>query len=84
MNTEENWNIIQEELNDLEDWGNRNGMEFKVMGCKVVHLGNNEKYLLGTEVSSVRNDREKIIITGSHKIAKNYKCALTRQKENAI
>jgi len=46
MNTEEDWNIIQEELNDLEDWGNRKGMEFKVVLCKVMHLGTNEKYLL--------------------------------------
>lgn len=46
MNTEENWNIIQEELNDLEDGGNRSGMQFKVMGCKVIHVGTNEKYLL--------------------------------------
>lgn len=43
MNTEEDWNIIQEELNDLEDWGSRNGMEFKVVRCKVMHLRTNEK-----------------------------------------
>lgn len=43
MNTEEDWNIIQEELNDLEDWGSRNGMEFKVVCCKVMHLRTNEK-----------------------------------------
>lgn len=46
MNTVEDWNIIQEELNDLEVWGNRNGIEFKVMRCKVMHFGTNEKYLL--------------------------------------
>lgn len=46
MNPEEDWNIIQEELNDLEDWGNRNGMEYKIMHCKVMDLGTNEKYLL--------------------------------------
>lgn len=46
MNTVEDWNVIQEELNDLEVWGNRNGMEFKVMCCKVMHFRTNEKYLL--------------------------------------
>lgn len=43
MNTEEDWNIIQEELNDLENWGSRNGVEFKVVHCKVMHLRTNEK-----------------------------------------
>lgn len=86
MNTEEDWNIIQEELNDLEDWGNRNGMEFKVMHCKVMHLGTNEKYLLWTVGSSVGNDREKkhLAVTVNHGITVNYQCAYTTEKENAI
>lgn len=59
MNTEEDWNIIQEELNDLEDLGNGNGMEFKITRCKVMDLGTNENDLLWTVGSSVGNDREK-------------------------
>lgn len=83
MNTEEDWNIIREELNDLEDWGNKNGMEFKVMCCKVMHLGTNEKYLLWTVGSSAGNDREKkhLVVTVNHRITKNYQCT---EKENAI
>lgn len=83
MNTEEDWNIIQEELNDLEDWGSRNGMEFKVVRSQVMHLRTNEKNQLWTVGSSVRSDRKKNhpVVTVNHRITMNYQCT---QKENTI
>lgn len=38
VNTEGNWNIIQEELYDLGDWRNRNGMKFNSTMYGVMHL----------------------------------------------
>lgn len=81
MNTEEDWNIIQEELNDLEDWGSRNGVEFKVVHCKVMHLRTNEKNQLWTVGSSVWSDRKKnhLVVTVNHRITMNHQCT---EKEN--
>lgn len=37
INTNENRNIIQEELDDLEDRSNRNRMKLNSTKCKVMH-----------------------------------------------
>lgn len=43
INTEEHQNDIQEELDDLEDWSNRNSRITCSTKCKVMHLGTNKK-----------------------------------------
>lgn len=37
-------NIIQEELDNLEVWNNRNRMKASNTDCKDIQLGNNNKY----------------------------------------
>lgn len=41
--TEEYQIIIQDELDDLQNWNNRNGMKFKSTKGKVMFLGTNNK-----------------------------------------
>ncbi|CAM5140370.1 unnamed protein product [Natator depressus] len=42
-NLEKDWDIIQEDLDDLVNWSNSNRMKFNSEKCKVMHLGINNK-----------------------------------------
>lgn len=53
INTEEGWNTIQEELDDLEEWSNKNMMKISSTKCNVMYLGTNHKsfcYILWTQL----------------------------------
>lgn len=41
INVEEDQNVIQKELDDFDDWSNRNGMTFSSSECKAMNLGTN-------------------------------------------
>ncbi|CAM4571088.1 unnamed protein product [Caretta caretta] len=66
-NLERDWDIIQEDLDDLVNWSNSNRMKFNSEKCKVTHLGINNKnfsYKLGTHQLEVME--EDVGDTGHH------------------
>lgn len=48
INTEDDWNILQKELDDLEEKHIRNGIKLNGTECKVMHLG------LAAKTSTIR------------------------------
>lgn len=69
-NTEENWNIIQEELDDLDDCSKRSKMKFNSTKCKVMHSGTNNEnfcYKLGAhQLEIVQEEKDLGLISQSH------------------
>ncbi|CAM4321167.1 unnamed protein product [Caretta caretta] len=58
-NLEKDRDILQEDLDDLVNWGNNNRMKFNSEKCKVMHLGINNKnfsYKLGTHQLEVTEE----------------------------
>ncbi|CAM5074360.1 unnamed protein product [Natator depressus] len=71
VNLEKDWDIIQEDLDDLVNWSNSNRMKFNSEKCKVMHLGINNKnfsYKLGTHQLEVMEEEKDLGVLVDHRM----------------
>ncbi|CAM4553252.1 unnamed protein product [Caretta caretta] len=86
-NLEKDWDIIQEDLDDLVNWSNSNMMKFNSEKCKVMHLGINNKnfsYKLGTHQSEVMEEEKDLGVLVDHRMTMSHQCDMAVKKANAV
>ncbi|CAM5122864.1 unnamed protein product [Eretmochelys imbricata] len=86
-NTEKDWDIIQEDLDDLVNWSNSNRMKFNTQKCKVMHLGINNKnfcYKLGTHQLEVTEEEKDLRVLVDHRMTMSHQCDMAVKKANAV
>ncbi|CAM5112173.1 unnamed protein product [Natator depressus] len=87
-NLEKDWDIIQEDLDDLVNWSNSNRMKFNSEKCKVMHLGINNKnfsYKLGMHQLEVMEEEEKDLgVLVDHRMTMSCQCDMAVKKANAV
>ncbi|CAM4508198.1 unnamed protein product [Lepidochelys olivacea] len=84
-NTEKDWDILQEDLDDLLNWSNR--MIFNSEKCKVMHLGISNKnfcYKLGMHHMEVTEDEKDLGILVDHRLTVSRQCDMAVKKANAV
>ncbi|CAM4690969.1 unnamed protein product [Lepidochelys kempii] len=85
-NLEKDWDIIQEDLDDLVNWSNSNRMKFNSEKCKVMHLGINNKnfsYKLGTHQVEVMEEKDLGVLV-DHRMTMSRQCDMAVKKANAV
>ncbi|CAM5091881.1 unnamed protein product [Eretmochelys imbricata] len=85
-NLEKDWDIIQEDLDDLVNWGNSNRMKFNSEKCKIMHLGINNKnfsYKLGMYQLEVTEEEKDLGILVDHRMTMSRQCDMAMKKANA-
>uniref|UniRef100_A0A8C3FKP1 Reverse transcriptase domain-containing protein n=1 Tax=Chrysemys picta bellii TaxID=8478 RepID=A0A8C3FKP1_CHRPI len=86
-NTEKDWDIIQEDLDDLVNWSNSNRMKFNSEKCKVMHLGINNKnfgYKLGIHQLEVTEEEKDLGVLVDHRMTMSRQCDMAVKKANAV
>ncbi|CAM5096139.1 unnamed protein product [Natator depressus] len=79
--------IIQDDLDDLENWINSNRMKFISEKCKVMHLGINNKnfsYKLGMHQLEVMEEEKDLGVLVDHRITMSCQCDMAVKKANAV
>ncbi|CAM4600677.1 unnamed protein product [Caretta caretta] len=87
VNLERDWDIIQEDMDDLVNWSNSNRMKFNSEKCKVMHLGINNKkfsYKLGTHQLEVTEEEKNLGVLVDHRMTMSRQCDMAVKKANAV
>ncbi|KAK4806645.1 hypothetical protein QYF61_021241 [Mycteria americana] len=84
VDTSEGRSTLQEDLDRLEEWANKNLMKFSKDKCKVLHLGKHNpgvQHRLGsTQLGSTSVERD----LGDNKLKMNEQCAAVAKKANRM
>ncbi|CAM4664948.1 unnamed protein product [Caretta caretta] len=86
-NLEKDWEIIQEDLDDLENWSNSNRIKFNSEKCKDMHLGINNKnfsYKLGMHQLEVTEEEKDLGVLVDHRMTMSRQCDMAVKKANAV
>ncbi|CAM4688129.1 unnamed protein product [Caretta caretta] len=86
-NLKKDWEIIQEDLDDLVNWSNSNRMKFNSEKCKVINLGINNKnftYKLGTHQLEVTEEEKDLGVLVDHRMTISRQCDMAVKKANAV
>ncbi|CAM5156864.1 unnamed protein product [Eretmochelys imbricata] len=86
-NLKKNWDIIQEDLDDLVNWSNSNRMKFNSEKCKVLHLGINNKnfnYKLGMHQLEVMEEEKDLGVLVDHRMTMSRQCDMAMKKANTV
>ncbi|GAB0183560.1 mitochondrial enolase superfamily member 1 [Grus japonensis] len=85
-NTLEGCAAIQQHLDRLDSWVERNQVKFKRGKCRVLHLGrNNPKHQYGLGVDLLgSSSAEDMGVLGDSKLSMSQQCALVAKKANGI
>ncbi|CAM4513742.1 unnamed protein product [Caretta caretta] len=86
-NLEKDRDTLQEDLDDLVNWSNRNRMKFNSEKCKVMHLGINNKnfsYKLGTHQLEVTEEEKDLGVLVDHRMTMSCQCDIAVKKANVI
>ncbi|CAM5100216.1 unnamed protein product [Eretmochelys imbricata] len=84
-NLEKDWDIIQEDLDDLVNWSN--SMKFYIEKCKVMHLGINNKnfcYKRGTHQLEVTEEEKDLGVLVDPRMTMSRQCDMAVKKANAV
>ncbi|CAM5149857.1 unnamed protein product [Natator depressus] len=86
-NLEKDRDTIQEDLDDLVNWSNSNGMKFNSEKCKDMHLGINNKnfsYKLGMHQLEVTEEKKDLGVLVDQRMAMSRQCDVAMKKANAV
>uniref|UniRef100_A0A452GZ21 Reverse transcriptase domain-containing protein n=1 Tax=Gopherus agassizii TaxID=38772 RepID=A0A452GZ21_9SAUR len=86
-NTEKDRDTIQEDLNHLVNWSNRNRMKYNSEKCKVMHLGINNKnfgYTLGAHQLEATEEEKDLGVLVDSRMTMSRQCDTAVKKANAI
>ncbi|CAM4321681.1 unnamed protein product [Lepidochelys kempii] len=86
-NLEKDRDTLQEDLDDLVNWSNRNRMKFNSEKCKVMHLGINNKnfsYKLGTHQLEVTEEEKDLGVLVDHRMTMSCQCDMAVKKANVV
>ncbi|CAM5150473.1 unnamed protein product [Natator depressus] len=86
-NLEKDRDTLQEDLDDLVNWSNRNRMKFNSEKCKVMHLGINNKnfsYKLGTHQLEVTEEEKDLGVLIDHRMTMSCQCDMAVKKANVV
>ncbi|GAB0178392.1 mitochondrial enolase superfamily member 1 [Grus japonensis] len=86
-NTPEGCAAIQQDLDRLETWANRNQMTFSKGKCWVLHLGRNNpkhQYRLGVDLLASSTAEKDLGVLVENKLSMSQQCALVVKKANGI
>ncbi|GAB0203942.1 mitochondrial enolase superfamily member 1 [Grus japonensis] len=85
--TPEGCTAIQQDLDRLESWAERNQMKFKKGNCRVLHLGRNNpkhQYRLGADLLGSTIVEKDLGVLVDNKLSMSQQCALMAKKANGI
>uniref|UniRef100_A0A8C3F5V5 Reverse transcriptase domain-containing protein n=1 Tax=Chrysemys picta bellii TaxID=8478 RepID=A0A8C3F5V5_CHRPI len=87
VNSEEDRDILQGDLNELVNWSIRNRMKFNSEKCKVMHLGmtnNNFSYKMGTHWLEVTEEEKDLGVLVDRRMTMSRQCDVAVKKANAV
>ncbi|PKU32330.1 rna-directed dna polymerase from mobile element jockey-like [Limosa lapponica baueri] len=86
-NTPEGCTTIQQDLNRLESWAEKNLMRFNKGKCKVLHLGRKNprhQYRLGVDLLGSTTEEKDLGILVDGRLSLSQQCALVAKRANGI
>ncbi|CAM5115714.1 unnamed protein product [Eretmochelys imbricata] len=86
-NTEKDWDIIQEDQDDLVNWSNSNRMKCNSEKCKAMHLGINNKnfcYKLGTHHLESTEEEKALGVLFDLRMTMSHQCDIAVKKANVV
>ncbi|KAJ7410691.1 rna-directed dna polymerase from mobile element jockey-like [Pitangus sulphuratus] len=87
VDTPEEWNVIQRDLDKLKKSTHGNLMRFNKINSKALHLGQSKPqypYTLGDEQTESNPDEKDLGVLMDERLDMSWQCALTTQKANCV